>query len=131
MKFLPIFVIATTLLAGCATTADNPAKREFAQKTIPTCKSERECELKWFAARRWVLNNSAYKIKTITADFLETYSATGGSSLISVRVSKEPVASGGYRIVVGVWCDNMFGCNPDAWDAAIAFNREVTSAFQN
>ncbi len=108
----------------------DPAKQEEAQRTAPTCMTDRECELKWAAARRWVMNNSPYKLQIVTGDYLETYSATGGSPRISVRVSKEPIkaGTGGYIILVAVVCDNMFGCVPDAWDAAIAFNKEVGAA---
>lgn len=127
MKNILILPALLFTLAGCATVQDDPRKREHAQATIPTCKADRECEMKWAAARKWVLTNSSFKMKLMTSDYMETYSPTGGSALIAVRVSKEPVVSGGYRLVVGVWCDNMFGCVPDAWDAAIAFNKEVSA----
>ncbi len=35
------------------------------------------------------------------------------------------MVKGGYRIVAAMWCDNMFGCNPDTTDALIDFNNSV------
>jgi len=126
-KLTTVAAIVVTALAGCATYRPDPMKQAIAQSTIPVCMSERECELKWAAARRWVLNNASFKIKTISNDFIETHGPIGGSPLVAVRVNKDPIPTGGYRIVVGVYCDNMFGCAPDAWDSAIRFNNEVNS----
>ena len=128
MKNTITILTLTTLLSACAITGGpNPAKQAEAQNTIPTCKTDRECELKWAVARKWILENADYKLKTVTSDYLETYSATGGSQSISMRLSKEPVASGGYRFVGGAWCDNMFGCVPDAWDTMIKFHKAVNA----
>ncbi|QCG64265.1 hypothetical protein [Pseudomonas veronii] len=41
--------------------------------TIPVCISDKDCELKWSAARRWVLSNAGYKIQSITSDYIETH----------------------------------------------------------
>ena len=125
MKKLLIIAAVIATISGCATTGNIEAKRAEFNSTIPTCKTDRECELKWSAARNWVLNNSGWKIQHLTNDFIETYNAVGGSPRIAVRVTKEPIAEGGYRFVVKTWCDNIFGCVPDSWDAAISFNREV------
>jgi hypothetical protein len=123
---LLVSVLVLTLTA-CATPVD-PAKRAYAQETIPKCFSDRECELKWAAARKWVLDHSPFKMKTVTPDYLETYGPMPNDPSITMRVSKEPIKTGGYRIVVGVWCDNMFGCTPNAWDTAIRFNKDVTES---
>lgn len=129
MKMKNLFLIVTiaVFFSGCATTGDITAKRAEFESTIPTCKTDRDCEMKWSAARNWVLNNSGWKIQHLTNDFIETYNAVGGSPRIAVRVTKEPLTEGGYKLVVKTWCDNIFGCVPDAWDAAISFNREVGS----
>lgn len=129
MRVSSCFLASITLvIGGCSLSAyrPDPVKQALAQASIPACHQERECAAKWSAAKKWVMTNSPYKVRLLSEDFIETFAATGGSSLISARVSKEPTADG-YRFVVGVWCDNMFGCNPDAWDAAVAFNREVGS----
>lgn len=129
MKIVLNLIAVVFLLSGCVSMAKfDPAKQEEAQRTMPSCMTDRECEMQWAAARKWVMNNAAYKLKIVTSDYLETYPATGGSPRISARVTKEPMKTGGYNILVAVWCDNIFGCVPDAWDAAIAFNKEVGGA---
>lgn len=119
-------LIALTL-AGCASSAERDAKRAEFQRTVPTCKAERECELKWASARNWVLSNAGFKIQNITGDYIETFGSVGGSTYLAARVTKDPLPDGGYRITVMVWCDNPFGCNPDADDAALAFNRQLNA----
>lgn len=115
-------------IEGCATAAVDPAKQARVQASVPTCEGAEECELKWAAARRWVLENAGFKLQNVTNDFLETYNPTNHSPSLAARVMKEPIGGGRYRIVVSLWCANMFGCIPDAWDAAQAFNNYVNAA---
>lgn len=102
-------------------------KREQLAASIPTCATDKECEMKWSAARQWVLANSGFKIQLLTNDFLETYNPPRGATQIAVRVAKEPMADGGYRFVVTTWCGNIFGCVPDQWAAAQAFNDHLNA----
>jgi hypothetical protein len=122
-------MLAFVALAGCATAPD-PAKEAEAVRTMPTCSSERECAVKWSAARQWVLANAGWKLQTITPDFLETFNPASGSPELAVRVQKLAQADGTYKIAVRVWCDNGFGCRVPPWDAAIDFNRTVTAAWR-
>lgn len=122
-----VFTLVIAALSGCAVTQIDPEKQRIAQAGVVTCIGEKDCEVKWAAARKWVTTNSPYRIRLITSDYLETFTPVGGSPSIGVRVSKEPSASG-YRIVPNIWCDNMFGCVPDAWDALISFNKFVAEA---
>lgn len=115
-------------LGGCANQAVIAEKRAAFQNSIPKCYSEKECELMWSAARRWVLNNAGQKFQHVTDDFIETYNPPQNSPRLAARVIKEPLNDGsGYKIVVSTWCNNMFGCQPDSWDAALSFNRQVSS----
>jgi len=130
MKIVPL-IVGALLLSGCASgvsSAQRATMQAEINKTIPTCAEARDCELKWAAARRWVLSNSPMKIQQMTPDFIETYNPLNSSPDIAVRVVKEPVGSAGYRILARVWCDNMFGCQPDAQAAIIDFNRVVNEA---
>jgi len=113
-------------LGACAGTQVSAQRAEFVS-TIPTCVSDKECELKWAAARRWVLQTSPYRIQHMTNDFLETYNSEPHSPKLAVRVVKEPVDATRYRIVVTTGCNNMFGCFPDSWEAALSFNRYVNA----
>lgn len=122
-------VVILTACAGAGSGGSNvAAKRAQVEATVPTCVTSEECELKWAAARRWVLETSGFKIQNITDDFLETYNPTSGSPSLAARVVKEPLGGGRYRLVVTLWCDNMFGCVPNAWDAALSFNQYVNGS---
>jgi Short C-terminal domain len=121
-----LLILTVLFITGCVSREVRQNQELMFNSTIPTCQSEKECEAKWSAARRWVLNNSSTKIQTMTDDFIETYNPRYSTD-IAVRVSKEPVASGGYRFVVNVWCKNIFGCFPNTLDAANDFNNYVNS----
>ena len=96
-------------------------------RTIPTCHTERECELMWSIVRRWIFDNAGQKLQHITDDFMETYNPRKNSPRLAVRVSKDPLLDdSGYRITVTTWCDNLFGCTPDASWAAMDFNKKLS-----
>lgn len=124
-----LLAAALLLLSGCATQiAQRAARMEELNRTIPTCFSDRECELKWSAARSWILANAGMKLQHLTSDFLETYNPpTQSSTALAVRVVKEPMSSGGYRLVVRTWCNNFIGCFPNVMDAALHFNATVNA----
>lgn len=58
---------------------------------------------------------------------LETYNPGYAKTDLAVRVTKEPLGGGNHRLVVKTWCDNLFGCTPNAWDAALDFNRTISA----
>lgn len=119
-------VIAT--LNACATATPSPEVRAQFESTIPVCSGEADCKAKWEAAQLWVVHNAGFKIQTATDVVIETYNPTRSSPSLAARVTKEPLGSGQYRIVVSVWCDNIFGCVPDGWQAATNFNQVVGAA---
>lgn len=116
--------LALTILSACASA---PAPQTVAQfrSTIPTCSGPEDCRAKWEAAQIWVSRNAGMKIQTVTDVLIETYNPTGGDPSLGVRVVKEPLGGGAYRLVVTLWCDNLFGCVPDPWQKALEFNRAV------
>lgn len=134
MKYLSFFPILTAaVLAGCAT-APSPeqiAARNAITASTPTCSSDKECEVKWAAARAWINANAGWRLQHVQADYLETYNSVGGSTNIAVRVTKQPLRTGGYRILGSVWCDNMFGCIPDNWVALKQFNDYVNASWDS
>lgn len=99
-------------------------------RTIPTCKEAKECEIKWAAARDWVINNAGWKLQHVTADYLETFNPTASSPNLAMRVVKEPKSDGSYQIKATAWCDNMFGCVPDGWEALKKFNDHVNGSWR-
>jgi hypothetical protein len=114
------------ILGSAATQVQQPKIDEF-QRTIPKCFTDKEYERKWAAAQSWVAAHAAYKIQTATNSLMETYNARNSSPGIAVQVVKEPIGDNGYRFLVRVWCDNIFGCRPDSWDAALDFNRTINA----
>lgn len=123
-----VAVIALALPACVSTNTTTPAKLAYAQRIQPVCRGEKECELMWSAAKQWVEENSPYRIKLLTNDYLETYSPVGGSPLLGMVISKVPNKDGSYRLRSKMWCDNIFGCSPDAVDAVISLNKAVNEA---
>jgi hypothetical protein len=119
-------MIIFVFLIGCATTQRIQEKRDIFRSTIPFCHNEPDCKEKWSAAQVWVAQNCGMKIQIATDSIIETYNPVPrGTTNLAARVIKEPLGGGKYRIVVTTWCDNMFGCHPDTWDAAINFNEYV------
>lgn len=127
-KFLTAIVLICTI-TSCATPARvDPAKLAYAQSIQPVCRGERECELMWSAAKQWVEDNTAYRIKLLTSDHLETYGPSDGSPLLAASISKVPNKDGSYRLRAQLWCDNIFGCKPDSADALISLLKSVNAA---
>jgi hypothetical protein len=79
-----------------------------------TCKGKDQCKLYWERVAFYINNNSKYKIQTSNENLIQTYSPTGGTPSVGYNVSREPLGNGEYRLWVKVWCDNMFGCFPNA-----------------
>lgn len=125
-----IGVIGLVLIGGCATTPDPQrlAMQEQINQTIPTCSGVDDCNAKWEAAQLWIVHNTAYKIQTATSVLIETYNPSQHSPSLAARVTKEPQGGGKYRLLVALWCDNMFGCVPDAYAKALEFNKAVGAA---
>ncbi|MCE9791641.1 hypothetical protein LZ659_08535 [Shewanella indica] len=124
-----IFSACLLTLASCATTpsADIQAKRAQLEATTPVCIDEKDCKAKWEAAQLWIVRNAGFKLQIVTDVLLQTYNATGGSPSLAVQATKEPIGGGKYKILVSISCDNVFGCVPNQWDAALSFNRTVSA----
>lgn len=99
--------------------------------SVPTCSTDKECEVKWSAARQFVNANTARRIQTMTNDYIETYNPVRGDPGLAWRVSKDPSSDGKtYRINAQAFCSNMFGCVPDAKETMLRFNRQVDSSWR-
>lgn len=128
MKRITVILVAT-LMGGCAITP-NPQRQAMMDeinRTIPVCSGTEDCNAKWEAAQLWVVHNASYKIQTATTVLIETYNPAPSSPSLAARITKEPLGGGKYRILVALWCDNMFGCVPSAYDKAIEFNKAVSA----
>lgn len=115
------------VLAGCAT--NTPKDQALLSGSAPLCFSKLECDIKWSAAKDWVLNNSNMKIQIYSEDLIETYDSPKDSPLLACLIRKQPTPNPGvYAISINVWCNNISGCVPPKEDAILAFNKYVNSA---
>lgn len=117
-----LIAIVPLLMTACVTQAPvGPA--------VPTatCSSPAECDLKWAAARTFVLNHAGYKFQTYTNDFMETFNPTGASVDLGAQVNREPQPNGVTLIAAKFWCDNIFGCSPDAHKTLNDFNETLNA----
>jgi hypothetical protein len=123
----PVLVIGS--LTGCATTGQNAAglKQEF-QAGIQQCDGKEACDAAWEAAQVWVAQNSRLKIQTATNVLIETYGGGQYDPTLSMRVLKEPSGNGKYRIVFSGGCNNMFGCQPNVFEAGVRFNQVIKAS---
>ena len=118
--------------SGCAvpTEADQTALIREVQRTVPVCHESKECEVKWAAARDWVVKNTGRRLLHETNDYLDTSNPINSSiESIEVRVIKEPQPDGSYRITATVWCNSFTGCVPDRWVALKRFNDTVNASW--
>lgn len=127
MKYMAA-LLAITALSGCATTADQAARKDEVIRTAPTCSGEADCSAKWETAQLWVAKHAAYKIQTVTNVLIQTYNPDATSTYLAAVAVKEPLGGGAYVIHVNLWCNNLFGCTPDRYEAMMAFNIAVANA---
>jgi hypothetical protein len=123
-RLLPLLLLGW-LATSCASGQVIQAKRAEFLSTIPTCEGAADCKAKWEAAQLWVVHNAGWKIQIANDVLIETFNPAQNSPAIAARVTKEPLGGGKYKLVATIWCSNMFGCVPNAWDAALAFNRDI------
>jgi hypothetical protein len=95
-------------------------------QTIPVCQGKEDCQVKWDAAQFWIVKNLKMKLQTTTNVVIQTYSSPRNSLELAARVTKEPMGSGKYKILIHTWCDN-FICTPRKNSAMIDFNNYVNS----
>ena len=105
------------ILAGCATQQGaslSPTDR--AELDVPLyCEGESECNSMWERAMFFVSSNAGYKMQIANDILIETYNPTQYNTKLAMRVTKEPLGNGNYHIVTTAWCNNVFGCTPDAY----------------
>lgn len=128
MKKAAIGLALSVLLTGCASMqAQQMARVDEFQRTIPVCVGEQQCRMAWAYARNWVIQNCGMKIQNITDTYIETFGSH--TAALACRVVGEPRGPDSWAIVMNASCGNIFGCVPDAWQSALRFNREVGGAF--
>ncbi|WP_447577341.1 hypothetical protein [Achromobacter kerstersii] len=114
-----IIVLATAAaLAGCAHQVDSSVRT---RAEAPLVCAEPQCGRYWDAAQTWLVQNSSYKLQTVTTSVIQTYGPTPNSPLLAYTIIKEPGQYGTYSIKIAANCANMFGCQPNALHSIAAF----------
>jgi hypothetical protein len=121
---LPGALTAAFALGGCAPLAAQPALG-----AAPECSAGADCEAKWRAARTWVRADAGLPIYRSDERHIETYNGWPAQDpRLVVRVTREPLAEGRYRIQIEADCAYDLGCLPDRRLAIADFNRSVAAA---
>lgn len=104
-------------LTGCAS-----APQQAAAPIRPiNCKAGPDCDAKWSRAVSWIATNSGYKIRSQTADLIQTMGPTDSSPTAAFTVTKVATAPGSFDITFAGGCDNVFGCIPTVAESRAAF----------
>jgi hypothetical protein len=114
----PIVGFVAIALSGC--TANPPKLTQELQSELDTplyCESDEECKTMWERAAYFVNSNAGFKLQIHNDTIIETYNPTKYSPRLAFSVSKEPKGNGKYQIRVKAWCANMFGCQPNQYEA--------------
>jgi len=120
MKYKLLLVLAASVAfsSGCAT--NQPKLSAELQQELDSplyCNSEEECNLMWERATFFVTNNSGFKLQIHNDTVIQTYNPTNHSVRLAFNISREPLGNGKYQIWTKAWCANMFGCQPNQYEA--------------
>jgi hypothetical protein len=115
-------LIVAGLLAGCAT--PGPVVQVGPD---PECSSEKQCAAMWDAAQIFVARNAQMKMQISTNVLIETFNPPQYGTEIAMRVMREPIGGGSYRLSARAWCNNLFGCSSDPHMLRAAFNRQMAA----
>jgi hypothetical protein len=125
MKRFTLIAFGVMTLSGCVST-DLSAVRARFQSTVPTCSTPEDCKVKWEASQAWMATSLPLKVQMVTDTIIQTYNPCPNCTQTAAQVVKMP-RGGSYAIVIKTWCNNIFGCFPDTWQAAQSFNDYVNS----
>lgn len=122
-----ILIVLALVSFGCAPSQQRTAQIAQFNSTVPECVGEQDCKDKWSAAQIWVSRNCGMKIQIANDTIINTYNSSRNSTRLAANVTKEPMGNDKYRIIIRTGCNNIFGCSPDAVEAAIEFNNYVAA----
>jgi len=64
-------------------------------------------------------------VQTADSQMIDTYRGGEEDERPVVRVTKEPLGDGRFKIVIAISCTNFFGCVPNKWNEMLAFNQSI------
>jgi len=108
----------TLFLTGCASTESQLSSELQKELNTPLyCEEGISCKDMWERATYFVKSNSGFKLQILNDNVIETYNPTSNSPSLAFSISKEPLGDGKYKIWTKAWCNNIFGCQPNHWEA--------------
>jgi hypothetical protein len=126
-----LWAASCALLAGCSAATHRVSPETMQLATAPlVCQSADECALWWQRAEDWVLRHGSYKVFAVTDSLIETTGPEGGSSKLAYEITKTANADGSATIGFAAYCDSMFGCRPNPWEAGAKFKQFVRSGIE-
>jgi hypothetical protein len=87
------------------------------------CENEQECKTMWERATYFVNANAGFKLQVLNDTIIETYNPSRYSPRLAFSISKEPLGDGRYQIWTKAWCANIFGCQPNQYEAIARLKR--------
>ena len=120
------FIALTSALSGCA--ANQPKLSAELQRELDTplyCDNEGECKIMWERATFFVNANAGFKLQIHNDTVIQTYNPTDHSVSLAFSISREPKGDGRYQIWTKAWCANMFGCQPNQYEAIAKAKRYI------
>lgn len=123
MKFKRLVVTSAflaSLLGGCATSppgSNLPSELQTELNAPLYCNDDAECKVIWERATYFVTENAGFKLQIHNDTVIETYNPTDASPRLAFNITREPLGNGRYQIRTKAWCANMFGCQPNQYEA--------------
>jgi hypothetical protein len=124
LKRTIILTIFIALTAGCA--GNKPKLTPELQSELDTplyCESSESCKTMWERATFFVNSNAGFKLQVHNDTIIQTYNPSEFSPKLAFSISKEPLGNGKYQIWTKAWCANMFGCQPNEYEAVARAKR--------
>lgn len=116
-------VLMTLFLAACASGPADP------QAAPPVCTSPSQCDAYWNAAAIWIRHTLRQHIAERTDTMMRTVMTQSPGNYLSVRITREEIAPGTWRIDAEMYCAMKVGCEPSPWEAEQDFNRYVNNSW--
>ena len=115
-------LIFAAALTGCASAP--PKEGPFPDTIMPRCTMGIDCTAKWKAAKEYVQQNAQMAIINSNDQVIETDVPSVGNGPIAMRVTKELIGKGQYRLRAQAFCSSR-KCLKEPWMVVAGFNLKV------
>lgn len=117
--------VLATALSGCSQIPKlTPSELDEASAPL-VCTSKDQCDFVWRKAQLWIVENSAFAIRTATDVVVETYQPTDWSLKWGYRVTRDPLKNGTERIWFAAGCGPKALCEAQPMRQTLEFKRAM------